>query len=58
MRNIIETNYTKSKRVNSIVNRSIRIASKQLEEFFVRKTQAEKRKALFGEDPLVEVTRS
>jgi hypothetical protein len=55
MKKTIETLVKMQKASESIFNRSIKKMNNELEKFIVHKTQTERRKAFFGEDPLSRV---
>ena len=55
MKAAIETLIQAQKASEVFFNKSIKKAALKLEDFIVHKTQSEKRRALFGEDPLMRV---
>ena len=58
MKNTVETLAKKSKSNEvSFLNRSYQKVAIKLEEFIVHKTQSERRRALFGQDPLMEINK-
>ncbi len=55
MKTPVETLAKPKRSVESLLHRSIRNLSFKIEEFMVHKTQTERRKALFGVDPLMQL---
>jgi hypothetical protein len=58
MKNTVETLAKRSKSNEvSFLNKSYKAVALKVEEFIVRKTQSERRRALFGQDPLMEINK-
>lgn len=55
MKTTIETPSRPVKQTETFISRSLRGISGKLEELIVHKTQSERRKAFFGEDPLMRI---
>ena len=55
MKKAVETLVKMQKASETLVNKGLKKVANELEELIVHKTQTERRKAFFGEDPLSRV---
>ena len=55
MKTTIEIPTKSTKQTETFISRSLRGLSGKLEEFIVHKTQSDRRRAFFGEDPMMRV---
>jgi len=53
MNNPVEPIFKAQKPEVSYLNKGIKLISNKIEEYIVHKTQTERRKALFGHDPMM-----